>query len=414
MNEENFVDYYYFFGLSREMSEKEIRELLGQKQSGQLKRRQTETNSRTLTEINDYLDAIDQGIFYLTNKARRRKYDKMLEKLYDEGKISNPIENESRDAFERAQNFYEKGKYNEAIRYANEAVTKGTNNQAAYRLLARCYYETAKYREAIDIIDQKALRIYRDHPEFLWLSARIHINLEEYSEAQQKLDQLYKLNPDSPLTNSEQMFLYLNQAYDPGTFDNEKGENVFANIHSYIQHHPDDREFQSLTASNIIGMTADYYTQDANTGAMYINSAEDFRRIKMLTEKAYEICQDTYTSDAKDEVSALEKMKYNQDNTPALRTIGVIAVCGLIGGITMLFGAPLLSVIYFVIFVLPWIILLRVSYRPQWKIDKIRYTGRPDKGELIIVTLGNWLAETIRASWRIAWEIVKVIIRTCC
>ncbi len=155
MNVDNFVD-YYFFELNREMSEKEIRETLGQKQCGQIKRRQMETDVNVLAEINNYLDAIDKGIFYLTNKERRRKYDKQLEALYNDGKISNPIETESRNDFARAKKFYEKGKYNEAIRYVNAAVNKNTNNQDAYMLLARCYYETEKYRDAINVIDNSA------------------------------------------------------------------------------------------------------------------------------------------------------------------------------------------------------------------------------------------------------------------
>lgn len=397
------------FGLQREQSESEIREILGEKQVGQLKRKQLSASAETLSCIMEYLDIINDAIYYLTNKERRIKYDKKLEQMYRDGMINNNTESKNRNNLAQAEKFYKEGSYSKAIFFADKAIQGDIKNKDAYILLINCYYETSDYSKAIEVLE-KTLNIYSDDAELIFLAAHIYILCDDFENAQKKIDRLYTLNANKSSVISEQYFLDLNEAFQGKKFDVNKGGKVLANIKSYIQANPEDNEFKKKTAYNMLGMTSSYYTQDKDAGTMYINSQEDFLKLKTMSEKAARIYDDNSMRLNFEKVRELGKIKYNSDNSDELKTLTVTGALVLIASACIMEINPIIAIFMVAVFVSPCVVLWRLSLKPKWEIDKIRYRGYTDRLENTLIKTGQVLSIITKWSWKLTSKVFRFII----
>ncbi len=378
---EEIIDYYKVFELDRSWNEKTLRKKLGKWQSMFMHRQNTTYDKEDLNEINQTLDIIDKAIECLSNVNTRRKYDKELDKAYQEGMINDEVEEQARDALEKAKQFFAKGQLQVAVRFALEAINNKVNDPNAYKILARCYYDLGDYFSSIETID-KGLTIYTDNEYLLWLSARINTITERYDVAQQKINRMLELNPNSSQAHAEQIYFYM--------YVGEE-DIAFQQIDQYIAQHPEDTRFRQETAYNLISFTTNYYFEDIETESLVIIDKVFYTKCVTLCQKAYSLYQDEHTNRNLERAEFFGRREFNKNNSYDLKWLWGVCILSL-------FISPNALGYYLI----PAVLLTIVSFRPYWQINRIYYTGERGWFETIVIWWGRITVALIK------WTITAI------
>ena len=143
-------------------------------------------------KIGFYNDAIDDYQKALELNPNYKEADKALTDTKNNLDIHNFINNYSliendlyKDSgyyFNKACNFYYKGKCKEAIVYYNKAIELDPNNSAAYNNRGNAKKDLVQYKEALKDYN-KAIELDHNNSAAYYNRGSLKINLEEYKEA---------------------------------------------------------------------------------------------------------------------------------------------------------------------------------------------------------------------------------------
>ena len=384
-------DLYKELELDRAWDEKTIRDKLKAMQKMWTQRQGACNDKEQLLQIDSVLGLIENCYRFLTKATKRKEYDKALEEAYKNGTITDKVEEKLHDILAQARAYYRKGNLQMATKMAEEAVAGKVNDAAAYDLLARCYYDADKNTQALAVIDQ-GIEIFTDDLQLHWLGARIATHgVQDYEDAQRRINVLLEKAPDSAIGHSEQIYLHL-----------RKGEEdlAFQEIDTYIAAHPDDTAFKRGVAYDLNAYSNTCYYYDQPTNAYFIKDDESYKKCLSLRTKAESIYSDEVTRKDLENAQRLGEKKWNDWNTESVKSLA-------------LYGA-LLSILYWPV----GLILLALdavlafnSFIPYWKINKAYVTGDPGPLVSTLGTIGDYAAVFARYFFKFIVWIYKWIFR---
>lgn len=399
MESTKFIDYYAEFEIERTADCNEIRNILGSLETDYLQQRAVCITSAQMEVMQNLLDIIGDAIYYLANEERRKKYDKKLEQKAKSGEL-NQQQIQANSDYEQAQFYEERGKAKEAIIFAERAIAQNIYNQDAYELMIRCCYQVGDYQKALDVAESKAIRMYPGEASFPQYAARIRTLQGDYDGAGSHIQNLMSKYSDDAAGYIEQAVMYLYMSEDDRFPDSQKKQarnDAETEINRYLNEHSNDERYRSSIATALIGLSERHYSSYEGVTCKIIATKEDYASIRALHEWAGEISSDTNIQSAVNDVRQQGSLKYNWDNTKSLICLILLTILSV----------PSLSFVAIAAFFVPLILLIKVSLRPLWMIDRIRYTGHVDLLERFMVLYGQLAIKFAEWSWKFTIWLIK-------
>lgn len=384
------VDYYKELELDRSWDEKTIREKLKDLQKVWTKRQSACNDKEQLLIIDKIQEMIENAFRFLTKAIKREKYDEELEKAYKNGTIKDNFEEKLKDLVSQAKAYYRKGNIKAATQVAQEAVDGEVNDPDAYDILARCYFEVSQYDGALDTVD-RGIDIFKDDMQLHWLGARIStVGKQDYDDAQQRINRMLEIKPESPLAHSEQIYMHLRKGDE---------ELAFKEIDTYIESHPNDEAFKKSVAYDLNNYSNKCLYNDTAQNTSYIADKKSYDEYLRLNKKAVEVYDDEYTNNRLEHAKFFGKKKWNSWNEESIKALTLYGLIFLVlfWPLGLLFLAMDITLVYF-------------SFRPYWQINKTYVTGRMGTLETIINRLGDYMSSFARGLFGFLVRLVKAII----
>lgn len=397
----DFIDYYAELDISRTADCNEIRKKLGTLETDYLKQRAVCITTDQMEVIQKLLDIVDDAIYNLANEGRRKKYDKKLEQMAASGKLGKQQDSAKND-YEQAVIYEEKGKPAEAVMFAERAIDKNIYNVDAYSLMIRCCFKTGNHEKALDIAESKAIKIYPDELCFRQYSARIRSIHGDYDGAGQHISDMLRIQNSSCIGHIEKVVRMLYMSEDDKFTQDKKLEfksGAEKAIEQYIAEHPEDNDYKDGVATAIIGLSECYYSNYEGVSCKIINSAKDYDAILNLHEWAGRISSNDKIQSALADIRENGRRKFNSDNKESLICLSGFSLLFIFSILELLSESTSRHIVFdsqsiifiislIVFFIIPWLMLIKVSFRPLWMIDRIRYTGNVDTIEKVTVAYG--------------------------
>lgn len=390
-------DLYKELSLERSWDESTIKSKLKEIQRLWTKRQSACNDKEQLLLIDEILTKVGEGFKYLVKSIKRKEYDAALDKAYKEGKIKDDIEAKVKNLIDEAKQYYRKGNIKLATQCAEEAIQGKVNDPMAYDILARCRFDMQEYDKALEAVDA-GTEIFTDNIDLHWLGARIAtVGNQNYEDAQNRVNKLIELAPDSSIGHSEQIYLHL-----------RKGDEdlAFQEIDTYIAAHPTDEGFKRGVAYDIDSYSNSCYYYDKAQNATFIADKESYEKCVKLRTKAVEIFSDEHTKKQLENAQYFGQKEWNNWNIESIKMLSIY-------GIVLLFlffpvGIPLLIIDG---------LLIYYSFRPYWQINKTYVTGQMGTAERIVsvigdygVRFGGWF---LRFMWNMLIWFFKFILWLC-
>lgn len=385
------VDLYKELELDRSWDESAIRNKLKELNKFWTRRQSACNDKEQLMEIDKMFDLVESALAKLTKASKRKQYDKALDEAYQNGTIKDRVEEKLRSALEQAMAYYRKGNIKLATQQAREAVDGQINDPAAYDLLARCYYDVDKNVEALAVIDQ-GLGIFEDNLKLHWLGARIATHgVQNYDDAQRRINVLLEKAPDSAIAHSEQIYLHL-----------KKGEEdlAFQEIDTYIAAHPNDTAFKQGVAYDLNAHSNSCFEYDSATNAYFIQSDEACAKCLNLRTKAESIFSDEVTRKELDDAKKLSEKHWNDWNTDSVKSLAIYG--GLLAILYWPVGLILLALD---------VVLAIGSFIPYWRIYKAYVTGDPGPLVSVVGTIGEYATVFAKYFFKLVIWVYKIIFK---
>lgn len=379
-------DLYKELDLDRAWDEKGIKNRLKEIQKFWTLRQSATNDKEQLLIIDKILNAVEDGYRFLIKAIKRKQYDEALDKAYKDGVIKDEKEQEMKTLLEQAMAYYRKGNIKLAAQCAQEAIEGNINDPKAYDLLASCQFNMQNYPKAMDTIDA-GVAIYSDDLHLHWLGARIAtVGMQDYENAQARVNKLIELAPDKSLGYSEQIFLHLRKGDE---------ELAFQEIDSYIAKHPSDERFKQNVAYDLDTYSNKCYYYDAAQNASFIADKKSYEECLRLRSKAVEIYSDEHTQNRLEDAKYFGMKKWNSWNLESIKSLSIY-------GVIFLFLMWPVGLIFLVIDAA----LIYFSFRPYWQINKTYVTGKMGTAEHFVSTLGDAAAQA--GGWLLRF-IVKFV-----
>lgn len=363
-------DLYKELELDRSWDETTIKTRLKELQRLWTKRQSACNDKEQLLLIDEILMKVSEGFRYLVKALKRKEYDEVLDKAYKEGKIKDNVEVKLNNLVDEARRYYRKGNIKLAVQYTEEAIQGKVNNPMAYGILARCRFDMQEYDKAMEAVDA-GIEIFTDNIDLCWLGARIAtVGTQNYEDAQNRVNKLIEMAPDSSIGHSEQIYLHLRKGDE---------ELAFQEIDTYIAAHPTDEGFKRGVAYDIDSYSNSCYYYDKAKNETFIADKESYEKCVKLRTKAVEVFSDEYTKKQLENAQYFGKKEWNNWNIESIKMLSIY-------GIILLFlffpvGIPLLIIDG---------LLIYYSFRPYWQINKTYVTGEMGTVERIVSVIGDY------------------------
>ena len=363
-------DLYKELELDRSWDETTIKTRLKELQRLWTKRQSACNDKEQLLLIDEILMKVSEGFRYLVKALKRKEYDEVLDKAYKEGKIKDNVEVKLNNLVDEARRYYRKGNIKLAVQYTEEAIQGKVNNPMAYDILARCRFDMQEYDKAMEAVDA-GIEIFTDNIDLCWLGARIAtVGTQNYEDAQNRVNKLIEMAPDSSIGHSEQIYLHLRKGDE---------ELAFQEIDTYIAAHPTDEGFKRGVAYDIDSYSNSCYYYDKAKNETFIADKESYEKCVKLRTKAVEVFSDEYTKKQLENAQYFGKKEWNNWNIESIKMLSIY-------GIILLFlffpvGIPLLIIDG---------LLIYYSFRPYWQINKTYVTGEMGTVERIVSVIGDY------------------------
>ena len=369
--QEYFVDYYAIFDLDRSMDEKSIKRALGQRQAEVSKLMGSTDRDRTdtLRELQNMMETIRMAIRTLSKPESRRAYDAQLAAAAAAGKVSQEATKEAQDILERARQFFEKGQYQLAIKFARQAVDEQhINREEPFEIISRSQFMLGDYDEAIESAG-KAARTFSSSLHLRWLYIRFLAMIEDFNEAQAQLNEAIDSFGADSLLMAEQVYIYAYAGNMPA---------AHRAIDQYVAANPNDQDYRRYTAQNLIDVSQTCYLMDSAAEIMVLTEEDDYRRCLDLVTTANSLYQDETTMSELNYVRQFGEIVDDEEHRGLRRFyhIGGL-ILGVIGIVRMTSGSKFAWILLLIGIAMQGLGLLvkRVGRRPYWKVFRDEYRG---------------------------------------
>lgn len=404
---EGFVDFYSIYGIDRKTGTKEIRKQLLKKQ-GEIRSNMANgslNSPEILKKLQEAYNEIANAVKTFKNDERRQEYDAMLDAAYEAGKIDVAAQTMAQDLYEEIEAMFMRGNYRGAVQKCMEALDNNVRDYRIYILLAQSYFALNNPDRSLSTVDD-GLKVHPDNLELLRAGARFaNEGKDDFEKAQKYVNKMMEIDSESPLTNSEQSYLYMSMG---------KEDLAYRQIDGYVEKHPNDMQFRKNCAYDLVGYSYTCYTKDPNSDAYVIASQQDYQKCLDSCNKAVSLYDDDNVREALDNAKAFGQIEFNDENKEGIFWLfvsglvyGAAAIStfasSIIGGIFVMALAALMIFCAFK--------LRQVSYRPYWQINKFILTGEREPGEGKYILIGKIFAGYMKWSFKIAWGLVKFALR---
>ena len=259
---------------------------------------------------------------------------------------------------------------------------------------------------------------------FRQYAARIRTIHRDYNGAGQHIGAMLRKNNNSSAGHIEKAVRMLYMSEDDELTQDKRLEyrhSAEKSIDQYISEHPNDTEYRSGVATAMIGLSDHYYSLYEGVNCKIIDSEKDYSSILQLHEWAGKISDDEKVHDALNDIRKSGQRQFNTDNSKSLLCLTAVSLLYIFAifdflGTAFSSGSGLgceniLVILCLIAFcIIPWLLLIKVSFRPLWKIDRIRYTGHVDTLERVTVAYGLLVIIIMSVSWAIMKAIIKFAI----
>lgn len=364
-----------------------------------------------LTQIINIIE-MASGVF--RSEDSKQQYDKALDEAYAKNQIEDPVIEDlptqpPQNIWHMIDALFEGGNYIACVAECDKLLEAGINDVRPYNYKAMASYELGDKETAIRTVYETKEK-FPDDEWNLRLGARFAAKDDAYETAQNFINDLSAISPNSPLAASEQCYLYERLG---------KQDLALTLIDDYLEKNPHNEVFRSQCAYDLMELSNTFYKRDPNNGAYIIAEKEDYERCLAVCEKAATIYNNDYISSRLDDVRFYGQTEYNWDNKwhilalvmggvlYALCGLPMIAQAGAAGLGPVLLGAGLIFCGYR---------LHKVSYRPYWQINKYYMTGKREPVEARYIMIGKifvgFVKWSFKISWWIIWFFLKLVFRS--
>lgn len=409
MAKNTFINYYDKFSLSRTMSEAEIKTELGKVQRDIIRRQGTTnpSDTATLQLLQDNMVLVREAIRELTKPQNRAAYDKQLDAFLQQGgqnqtKPATRTSGTTTNYLQKAKDFFAKENYELAARYAKDAINSRVNDPEAYEILCKSMFIQGDYDDALQVADTGA-SAFGSNLSLQWLTIRFRVQMEQYQEAQLRINNLRKIHGPFSQLAAEQVYLYYFAEKD------EQGKNF---IDKFMASHPSDANFRKQTANNLIDISHQMYTYDADADMLLITEKDEYERALKLVTQANQLYQDPYTLQELETVKQFGNKEFDKTHRGARNVYYLAGIFMILAGIyTMfgsnaviaentMFGCVILGAIGLFSILLGFIVH-RISMRPVWQIYRDEFRGFHESDDKFLYTI---LAAPWEFSKMIGWS----------
>ena len=390
------TNYYVELGLDRAASISQLETELKALRKKWTSRASTATSTDKRQKAEKMVDLVREATETLLNEEKKAKYDKQLDKKGGKNQPAPAAQNDFTPStsmmddaalLDALEEFYENGKYNQAISAANRLISNGNADVDVYRYLTLCHAEKGNDNKAYQtLMDLNAA--FPDDPDALVFIASILLRVlaGREKEARQYLDKLIQSGYGD---NGEVVALDVEYQIDTGntTLADQK-------IKDYLAKNGSDNNFRTRVANAYV-QSADQYLVEVG-GDCYVDSEADFKSFSALIEKAASICPSTDNAEYLKTIKDMKKGKFIPDSWIGL----VCCLCYAFVGVSM--ESPLIGIIA----IACGIVLGYFSYVPTWMYGRFYYKkhlcGLYEVFRYINIVISIW--------WRIGWAIFKFIL----
>ena len=207
--------------------------------------------------------------------------------------------------------------------------------------------------------------LVKDDMQLHWLGARIStVGKQNYDEAQQRINRMLEIKPESPLAHSEQIYMHLRKGDE---------ELAFNEIDTYIESHPNDEAFKKSVAYDLNNYSNKCLYNDTAQNTSYIADKKSYDEYLRLNKKAVEVYDDEYTNNRLEHAKFFGKKEWNSWNEESIKALTLYGLIFLVlfWPLGLLLLAMDITLVYF-------------SFRPYWQINKTYVTGRMGTLETIV------------------------------
>lgn len=411
---EGIVDFYVMYSIDKKLSTKEIRKQLLQKQ-GEIRSNMANgslNSAEILEKLQEAYNTIAQAVKTFKTDDRRKEYDIALNAAYEAGMIDIAAQTMAQDLYEEIEAMFLKGNYKGTIRKCMDALNNNVRDYRIYILLAQSYFAMKEVDRSLQTVED-GLKVHPDNMPLLRAGARFsNEGKKDYNKAQTYVNRMMEVDPESPLTTSEQSYLYLSTG---------KEDLAYQMIDEYVDKHPGDQDFRRDCAYDLIGYSYNCYTKDPNSSAYVIASQEDYQKCLDICNKAAGLYNDENVQNALDNAKSYGQVEFNDENREAIFWLfvggGLYAFAACVALVALSssgsLGAGLVACLPFGILgglLLYCAVKLRkVSYRPYWQINKFILTGKREKGEGKYIIIGKIFVGYIKLGFKLTEWMFKLV-----
>lgn len=418
-NSNNIVDYYAIYQLDRNMSREDILKRLRQLQ-GEIRSKMScgSLNSPEILEkLQESFNGIAQAVKTFKTDERRQEYDAALSAAYQAGRVNMEAQKLAQSLYEEIETLFLNGQYHIAIRKCLDALNNNVTYYKFYIILARSYLALNDINNSIGCIEN-GIKIHPNNLEVLKAGARIaNEGASDFNRSQQYVNKMTEIDSDSPLTVSEQTYLYVT---------NGKTDMAYQLIDDYLNKHPNDNGFRELCAHDLVGYSYSCYTKDPESNSYVIASKEDYQKCLDICNKAASIYQDENVRTALENAKYFGNIEFNDENNKNILWLFIGGGLYAFGGLMMLLtGIGSGSAAGFFGILIPLLLmgglgglciysgikLKQCSYRPYWQINKFILTGEREPEEKKYVMIGKIFAGYMEWSLKLSWKLTKFCFR---
>lgn len=300
--------------------------------------------------------------------------------------------------------------YSEAAESSEEFLKK-SNEVIVYRYLADSLYNLEKADEAVSAV-KECVENNPDNLDALEMAVTGCIKYaEDCDTAQLYLEKMIEISPYDERTALCKVYFYLSK---------KDFENAFSAVDKSIKMRPSDMSFKHSCAEIIIDFAQSFYKSViiSEDEYMTVDSEKAYNDCLLLSQKAYNICDEEFTRENLESIKGLGEIVHNEESGSYIKRMRTAAVFyALISAIMFILSRNKLGttgiVIGIILCVIAFILLMcsfkmkKLSNRPLWWILSSKINRMKDPEETICILLYS----VFTGIFKLIFGIIKSIFR---
>lgn len=189
----------------------------------------------------------------------------------------------SDDDYEKAENCYKQGKYDQSISYSNNCIKNKEKESESYLNIGKCYFKQHKSEEAIENF-KKAIEIDPNNYQANYAMASVYLSQEKYADAYRAYNKV-SLNLNQSVQLHRQISLCL---YQMNRFIESKNE-ILTALYYDNQKEENERDKLCRVVHACILNSLEQYDDALIELDAYLNA--DPNNIEFIEQKIYALCE---------------------------------------------------------------------------------------------------------------------------